>query len=504
MALVVWGCELSQPRSVWQNETMHRLAAVFILVVALHSPVWAQSDFHIISQVADGVFPDGTSYKTTFIIIPWFDAASPTCNIRFYGIQVHLGSETANSFTVNLPAGGSYYIQQTIADQELDTGYATVACDDDVFVQTFYSYYSADGAKLAEATVFSTEGESNFGTRFFVDGSEGALTGIAISNDSDLPRTYSITLRHSDGVNTGSISLSARTSRAAFLNEIIAYPAGASGVVEIESQDSVHFGAVALRVTGSVFTTIPAAPRRFAPNDDQAAVRGCPTGSPIWMGLPVCEESERVGYDRNAFGSGYSSLEDEIIRDLPKSGGQVYTPYMCALYAIRDDGTAATDIEHIIALAEAYDSGLPEARFRAFAGDLDNLTIAVPAVNRDQKSDRDAGEWAPPENRGWFASRVVAVKQKYSLSVDPTERDALDNMLFSDPSREVTCGGSTQPEPEPDPDSPTVWLARCDTNGNGRVTCIEATACGAPIPVTSDHPLYQYMTDGDGDGQVCE
>ena len=80
---------------------MHRLAAVFILVVALHSPVWAQSDFHIISQVADGVFPDGTSYKTTFIIIPWFDAASPTCNIRFYGIQVHLGSETANSFTVN-------------------------------------------------------------------------------------------------------------------------------------------------------------------------------------------------------------------------------------------------------------------------------------------------------------------------------------------------------------------------------------------------------------------
>ena len=131
------------------------------------------------------------------------------------------------------------------------------------------------------------------------------------------------------------------------------------------------------------------------------------------MGLPVCEESERVGYDRSAFGSGYSSLEDEIIRDLPKSGGQVYTPYMCALYAIRDDGTAATDIEHIVALAEAYDSGLPEARFRAFAGDLDNLTIAAPAVNRDQKRDRDASEWAPPENRGWFASRVVAVKQKY-------------------------------------------------------------------------------------------
>ena len=31
-----------------------------------------------------------------------------------------------------------------------------------------------------------------------------------------------------------------------------------------------------------------------------------------------------------------------------------------------------------------------------------------------------------------------------------------------------------------------------------------AESCGAPIPVTSDHPLYQFMTDADGDGQVCE
>ena len=49
-------------------------------------------------------------------------------------------------------------------------------------------------------------------------------------------------------------------------------------------------------------------------------------------------------------------------------------------------------------------------------------------------------------------------------------------------------------------------LERCDANGNGRVTCAEARAasCGAPIPVTSDHPLYQFMRDGDGDGRVCE
>lgn len=167
--------------------------------------------------------------------------------------------------------------------------------------------------------------------------------------------------------------------------------------------------------------------------------RMCPSDSPTWMGLPVCEEAERTGYDRDAFGSAYSSLEDEIIEGLPKSGGQVYTPYSCKLFDIRADGTAATDIEHIVALAEAYDSGLPESQFRTFAGDLVNLTIADPAVNRNEKSDRDAGEWRPPRNTGWFAAKVVAVKQKYDLSVNPAERDALASMLASDSSRTVTC-----------------------------------------------------------------
>ena len=186
-------------------------------------------------------------------------------------------------------------------------------------------------------------------------------------------------------------------------------------------------------------------PNGYVPETDPTPpptsnARQCPDGSPTWMDLPVCEEGARVGYDRDAFGSAYSSLEDEIIDSLPKFGEQVYTPYTCTLFDIRPNGTAATDIEHIVALAEAYDSGLAESQFRNFAGDIDNLTIADPTVNRRQKSDRDAGEWEPPENRGWFAVRVVAVKQKYGLSVDPDERDALQAMLSSDPSRTVSCG----------------------------------------------------------------
>ena len=194
---------------------------------------------------------------------------------------------------------------------------------------------------------------------------------------------------------------------------------------------------------------VPSAGSTITPTPTPSA-RECPAGSPTWMDLPVCEEGTRVGYDRDAFGSAYSSLEDEIIDGLPKSGGQVYTPYTCTLFDILADGTAATDIEHIVALAEAYDSGLAESQFRTFAGDIDNLTIAAPTVNRSQKADRDAGEWGPPRNRGWFAARVVAVKRKYGLSVNPAERDVLQAMLNSDLSRTVTCGEGMTPMGGPD------------------------------------------------------
>ena len=94
---------------------------------------------------------------------------------------------------------------------------------------------------------------------------------------------------------------------------------------------------------------------------------GCTADFDIWRGLQVCEEQPRDGYDRDAFGAGYSSLEDEIIDMLPptmKAGGQVYTPYSCLAFDIRADGTVETDIEHIVALAEAHDSRIADDRRR--------------------------------------------------------------------------------------------------------------------------------------------
>lgn len=167
----------------------------------------------------------------------------------------------------------------------------------------------------------------------------------------------------------------------------------------------------------------------------------CPPGSEVWRGLSVCEEGEREGYDRNAFGTGYRSLEDEIIATLPKNAAadSVYTPYTCKLFEIEDDGTAATDIDHVVALAEAYDSGLDSTLFRDFGKDLANLTVADPTINRHRKSDKDAAEWRPAENAGWYAARIHAVKLKYGMSINAAERDSLAAFLASDTSRTVTC-----------------------------------------------------------------
>ena len=159
---------------------------------------------------------------------------------------------------------------------------------------------------------------------------------------------------------------------------------------------------------------------------------GCSANAETWRGLRVCSERPRDGYDRDAFGTGYRSLEDDIIAALPatmKADGQVYTPYSCIVFDITPSGTAATDIEHIVALAEAHDSGIADDQRRNIASDLDNLTIADPTVNRSQKGAKDAAEWMPARHGAWFAERVIEVKLEYGLTVDPDERDALEELL---------------------------------------------------------------------------
>ena len=92
----------------------------------------------------------------------------------------------------------------------------------------------------------------------------------------------------------------------------------------------------------------------------------------------------------------------------------------------------SSDIEHIVATSEAHDSGLcaaPDSTKEAFSRDLLNLALASPQLNRYEKRDKDAADGLPPQNKCWFVQTIIAVKQKYMLTVDQAEREALQAVL---------------------------------------------------------------------------
>lgn len=89
----------------------------------------------------------------------------------------------------------------------------------------------------------------------------------------------------------------------------------------------------------------------------------------------------------------------------------------------------------------------------------------------------------------------------YTL-MDEVIVDTFDNV---NPDEVNASLGLTGSEPSESTSSNTNGdLSSVDTNGNGQVTIKEAKAAGYSMPITSDHWLYKYMDDRDGDGMVGE
>jgi hypothetical protein len=80
--------------------------------------------------------------------------------------------------------------------------------------------------------------------------------------------------------------------------------------------------------------------------------------------------------------------------------------------------------------------------------------------------------------------------------------DTFDNV---NPDEVNESLGLTDSEPSESTNSNTSDdISSVDTNGNGKVTIKEAKDAGFSMPITSDHWLYAYMQDNDGDGMVGE
>lgn len=128
----------------------------------------------------------------------------------------------------------------------------------------------------------------------------------------------------------------------------------------------------------------------------------------------------------------------------PYTGGTVHFVQGKANKA--EGGSAsATDggiqIDHVVAYAEAYNSGLKdrtEEQRDTYYTDPDVL-LAVQARANNAKKDADAAGWMPSWDafRCDYAALQIGIKAKYSLTVDQKEHDALASTLAQCPAQKV-------------------------------------------------------------------
>lgn len=164
--------------------------------------------------------------------------------------------------------------------------------------------------------------------------------------------------------------------------------------------------------------------------------------------LPVATEV-RTGYDRTLFkhwnsglptGSGgiaYCDTRDEVLISESITMA-TWSGTSCTItgswYSYYDGVSTADastfDIDHMVALAEAWDSGAHSwtaGQREAYANDQGDprSLVAVSASSNRGKGDQDPGEWWPLLERCRYAAEWTATKARFGLTVDQTEKDAL-------------------------------------------------------------------------------
>ena len=164
-------------------------------------------------------------------------------------------------------------------------------------------------------------------------------------------------------------------------------------------------------------------------------------------------------YDRDAFGTawadtdhnGCNQRDDVLLRDATpgtvrtrQQGGcdhdvlagswvDPYTGRRLTFTDLKDLHQAqAIQIDHVVPLSEAWRSGAaawPADRRRAFANDVAGL-LAVDGPTNMGKSDDDPAAWRPRQAfQCEYAARWIDIKARWRLGADPSERQALEEML---------------------------------------------------------------------------
>jgi hypothetical protein len=173
--------------------------------------------------------------------------------------------------------------------------------------------------------------------------------------------------------------------------------------------------------------------------------------------LPVADES-RAGYTRDKFkhwnagllADGCNTRAELLISEAVepptveagcKLAGGLWWSYYDETYV---SGASGNDVDHMVPLAEAWDSGASAwtaQRREAYANDLGAPAslVAVTARSNRSKADQDPSTWMPPAEsaRCRYLSEWVATKHRWNLAVDPAEADALHGLAETCPGTVV-------------------------------------------------------------------
>ena len=165
------------------------------------------------------------------------------------------------------------------------------------------------------------------------------------------------------------------------------------------------------------------------------------------------ENEYKTGYKRSLFihwadlnGDGCDTREEILKRD-STSKPQV-DPYRCYVVAgdwvspydgARLSDRGDVDIDHVVALKEAWDSGAwawSESQRKAYANDMTDRRTLIAVTDRVNvsKSDKDPSNWMPPLRSYWctYLGDWISVKARWGLSMDQSEFGRINNLLAGD------------------------------------------------------------------------
>ncbi|MEN2424347.1 HNH endonuclease family protein [Streptomyces rimosus] len=172
--------------------------------------------------------------------------------------------------------------------------------------------------------------------------------------------------------------------------------------------------------------------------------------------LKVARESRR-GYTRDAFKlwvdadrNGCDARQEVLLAEAVKkprkgtgcklTGGRWKSYYDGKTV----NGPSKLDIDHVVPLAEAWDSGASKwtaKRREAYANDLDapRGLVAVSSGPNRAKGDKDPAEWLPPAKAAYctYTGDWVSTKLRWNLTADTAERAALRKLAAGCPKTKV-------------------------------------------------------------------